>query len=144
MKAVALLLLLAFPSSVFADELKHIPKWTMMGPKACYEFQDAKKLVELDSEFDKLLEADRLWRQINANLQESLKQTNLALALEKNISAELKLNGEQLTARLMTETARANKAEAKPGIFPAWAIAGGIGIAVGVIAGIVLGVYVAK
>ena len=144
MKAVALLLLLAFPSSVFADELKHIPKWTMMGPKACYEFQDAKKLVELDSEFDKLLEADRLWRQINANLQESLKQTNLALALEKNISAELKLNGEQLTARLMTETARANKAEARPGPFPAWAIAGAVGIGVGVIAGIILGVYVAK
>jgi len=143
-KAVALLLLLAFPSSVFADELKHIPKWTMVGPKACYEFQDAKKLVELDSEFDKLLEADRLWRQITANLEESGKQTTIALTAEKNISAALKFNGEQLTARLMTETARANKAEAKPGIFPAWAIAGGIGIAVGVIAGIVLGVYVAK
>ena len=144
MKPTALLLSILLPLQGFADELKHIPKWTMVGPKACYEFQDAKKLVELDSEFDKLLEADRLWRQITADLEESGKQANLALALEKNISAELKLNGEGLTARLMTETARANKAEAKPGIFPAWAIAGGIGIAVGVIAGIVLGVYVAK
>jgi len=143
MRPTALLLSILLPLQAFA-ELKHIPAWTMVGPKACYEFDQAKKLVEIDSEFDKLLEADRLWRQINANLQESLKQTSIALALEKNISAELKLNGEGLTARLMTETARANKAEAKPGIFPAWAIAGGIGIAVGVIAGVVLGVYVAK
>ena len=144
MKPTALLLSILLPLQGFADELKHIPKWTMVGPKACYEFQDAKKLVELDSEFDKLLEADRLWRQITADLEESGKQANLALALEKNIAAALKLNGEQLTARLMTETARANKAEARSGPFPAWAIAGAVGIGVGVIAGIILGVYVAK
>ena len=144
MKAVALVLLLVFPSSVLADELKYVPKWTMVGSRACYEFDQAKKLVEIDSQLEMLLQKDLQWRGITKDLQEGVVQLNVALAAEKNIAAALKLNGEQLTARLMDETARANKAEARSGPFPAWAIAGGIGIGVGVIAGIILGVYVAK
>jgi len=143
-KAVALVLLLVFPSSVLADELKYVPKWTMVGSRACYEFDQAKKLVEIDSQLEMLLQKDLQWRGITKDLQEGVVQLNVALAAEKNIAAALKLNGEQLTARLMDETARANKAEARSGPFPAWAIAGGIGIGVGVIAGIILGVYVAK
>jgi hypothetical protein len=144
MKIIASLLCVLLPLNAFADELKHIPKWTMVGPKACYEFDKAKKLVELDLQFEQLLQADRLWRQINGNLEESSRQLNLALTAEKHAAGLLKENGEKLTAKLMLETERANMAEVKPGPFPAWAIGAGVGLGVGIIAGIILGVYVAK
>jgi hypothetical protein len=137
------LLLVVFPSTALA-ELKHIPAWKMCGEKACYEFEDAKKLLVLDADLEALIQKQPLWEQQVKDLREGAKQLDLALAAEKSANSTLQTTNSKLNEALVKETTRANKAEAKPGPFPAWAIAGGVGLAVGVIAGVVLGVYVAK
>ena len=143
MKALStlLVLLLAFPASA---ELKHIPPWKMCGDKACYEFEDAKKLLVLDADLEALIQKDKLWTKLQFDLEESVKQTNLALAAEKRIHVTLLARNTELESSLLKETERANKAEAKPGPFPGWLIGAGIGVGVGIVAGILLGVYVAK
>jgi hypothetical protein len=137
-------MLLVFPSSVLADELKYIPKWKMCGEKACYEFVDAQKLLILDAELDKLYKAAKLHEALEIDLRKAAKDFEDALTSEKAANGTLKTSNDILNKKLVEETTRANRAEAKPGPFPAWAIAGGVGLAVGVIAGIILGVYVAK
>jgi len=124
--------------------MKHVPPWTMVGTRACYEFQDAKKLLVLDADLEALIKKDLEWAALTKNLQDGAVQLNLALTAEKNANGTLKTNNDKLVADLLKETKRANDAEAKPGAFPAWAIAGGIGLGVGVVAGVILGVYVAK
>lgn len=143
MRTTAFVLAVLMSSNAMAD-MTHVPKWTMVGGKACYEFQDAQKLVIIDADLETLIQKDKTWAELTKNLQEANKQTQIALTAEKNANITLKNNIDSLAARLMEETARANKAEAKPGMFPAWAIGAGVGLLVGVIAGILLGVYAAK
>jgi septum formation inhibitor MinC len=143
-RLIAALLLVVLPTQALADGLKHIPPWKMCGDKACYEFSDAKKLLVLDADLEALIQKEVLWEKQVKDLRESNALGSLALAAEKSANNTLKENNEKLNAMLVKETTRANKAEAKPGPFPAWVIAGGVGVAVGVVAGIVLGVYVAK
>jgi hypothetical protein len=143
-RKTALVLAVLMSTQALAEGMLHVPPWTMVNGKACYEFQDAKKLLVLDADLEAFIKKDAEWASLTQNLQESNRQLTLALTAEKRANVILKDNGEALTAELLATTARANKAEAKPGPFPAWAIAGGVGIAVGVIAGVVLGVYVAK
>lgn len=144
MKKTAAVLAVLMSTQALAEGMLHVPPWTMVNGKACYEFQDAKKLLVLDADLEAFIKKDVEWASLTKNLQDSNKQLTVALTAEKNANITLKDNSDKLTAKLLDETARANKAEAKPGPFPAWAIAGGVGIAVGVIAGIILGVYVAK
>ena len=139
----AAVLVVLMSTQAFA-EMKHIPAWKMCGEKACYEFSDAKKLLVLDADLETLIQKDLEWQKLVANLQVTILQLNLALAAEKSANNTLQESNDKLNQALIKETTRANKAEAKPGPFPAWAIAGGVGLAVGVIAGVVLGVYVAK
>lgn len=143
-RLITALLLVVLPTQAFADGLKHIPAWKMCGDKACYEFQDAKKLLVLDADLEALIQKEVLWEAQMKNLRDSNAQGSLALAAEKSINLTLAQTNETLNKMLVKETTRANKAEAKPGPFPAWLIAGGVGVAVGVVAGIILGVYVAK
>lgn len=143
MKTTAFVLAVLMSSQAMAD-MTHVPPWTMVGGKACYEFQDAQKLVILDADLESLIRKDKVWAELTKNLQESQRQMQIALTAEKNANVTLKNNGDALAAKLMDETARANKAETKPGPFPAWAYGAGVGLVVGVIAGILLGVYAAK
>ena len=142
--SIIALLVVVLPTQAFADGLKHIPAWKMCGDKACYEFQDAKKLLVLDADLEAFIQKEALWEAQMKNLRESNAQGSLALAAEKSANLTLQVSNTLLNEKLVKETTRANTAEAKPGPFPAWVIAGGVGIAVGVVAGIVLGVYVAK
>ena len=122
----------------------HVPPWTMVNGKACYEFLDAKKLLLLDSDFEALLAKDAAQGKILVELKTAAQKFQEALDAEKRANVTLAASNKDLGERLFKETVRANNAEAKPGPFPAWAIAGAVGIGVGVVAGVVLGVYVAK
>lgn len=144
MKKTALLLLLVFPSSVLADELRYIPKWSMCGEKACYDFDQAKKLLELDADLHLLLQQVKLTTGMSVDLKKATTSLQEALEAQKSATLTLQQSNTKLNEMLVKETTRANKAEAKPGPFPAWAIGAGVGIAVGVVAGVLLGVYVAK
>lgn len=143
-RLIAVLLLVVLPTQALADELRYVPKWKMCGDKACYEFDEAKKLVELDADLHLLLQQVSLTTGANVDLKKASTSLQEALEAQKSASLTLEKSNENLNKMLLKETTRANKAEAKPGPFPAWVIAGGVGIAVGVVAGIVLGVYVAK
>jgi hypothetical protein len=139
-----LLLWFVTPTVTFAEGMKHIPPWTMINGKACYEFADAKKLLLIDAGLESLIQTEQQWAALAASLKDGATQLSLALEAEKSLSATLLANNEVLNKHLLTETQRANTAEARPGAFPAWAIAGGAGLAVGIVAGVVLGVYIAK
>jgi len=140
--ALMLLLWLVVPTTALAEGMKHIPAWTMINGKACYEFSNAKKLLLIDAGLESLMQTDQQWAALTKSLKEGATQLSLALAAEKSLSATLTTNNENLSKQLFAETQRANTAEAKPGAFPAWAIAGGAGLAVGIIAGVVLGVMI--
>lgn len=137
-------MLVVFPSTALADGMKHIPPWHMCGEQACYSFTDAKKLLVLDADLEALIKKDVAWAELVKSLQEGSRQLDLALLAEKSANFTLQQSNNKLNGLLLKEATRANVAEAKPGPFPAWLIAGGVGIGVGVVAGIVLGVYVAK
>lgn len=144
MKLTSLVLIAALSSPAYADGMKHIPAWKMCGEKACYEFEDAKKLLILDADLEALIQKDLQWAALVKHLQEGAVQLTVALTAEKSANGTLQLSNNKLNEMLVREVTRANKAEAKPGPFPAWAIGAGVGIAVGVVAGVLLGVYVAK
>lgn len=144
MKTIAALLVALLPTQGLAQGMTHIPAWTMVGGKACYEFQDAKKLVQVDADLDTALKKNDQWAELTKNLQEASVELQAGLTAEKNANDLLKNNGASLASKLMAETSRANTAEAKPGMWPAWGIAAGVGLLVGAILGLVLGVYVAK
>jgi hypothetical protein len=124
--------------------LKYIPKWKMCGDKACYEFNDAWKLIALDLEIDRLTKLENKHAEIKVEHEKAVSKLKEALNAEKTACSTLQSNNERLNFLLTLETTRATAAEARPGPFPAWAIAGGVGLAVGVIAGVVLGVYVTR
>lgn len=144
MRKTAVVLVVLMSSQALAEGMLHVPPWTMVNGKACYEFQDAKKLLVLDADLEAFIKKDTEWASLTKNLQDSAKQLTVALTAEKSANFTLQTTNDKLNALLVKETTRANQAEAKPGPFPAWAIAGGVGIAVGIVAGVVLGVYIAK
>lgn len=144
MKTLSVVLVVLVSSQSLAQGMTHVPPWTMVGGKACYEFQDAKKLVTIDADLDAALKKNEQWQELIKNLQEASRQLQMALTDEKNANDLLKNNDASLASRLMNETSRANTAEAKPGMWPAWGIAAGVGLLVGLLAGIFLGVYAAK
>lgn len=137
-------LLIVASTLVHADELKYIPKWKMCGDKACYEYEDAWKLVALDAEIGRLTRAETLHREIEQAFNTAANNLREALNVEKTTSSMLQGQNEKLNALLVKETTRADLAEKRPGPFPAWAIASGVSLGVGLIVGVVLGVYVAK
>lgn len=143
MKSVAALLavLLSFPAKA---ELKYIPKWTMLEGKACYDFEEARKLVLLDAEFELLVAKDSSQAKIIEDLKARSLKFEQALAYEKAVAETQRVFTEKLNKMLLSETDRANKAEARPGMFPAWFIAGAVGLTVGFVLGVALGVYVAR
>ncbi len=144
MKTTTLLLCVLLPLNALADGMKHVPAWKMCGDKACYEFEDAKKLLVLDADFEMLIQKDLQWAVLTKNLQEASQQLQVALTAEKSVSSTLATANTKLNEMLVKEVTRANKAEARPGPFPAWLIAGSVGVGVGILVGVVLGVYVAK
>jgi hypothetical protein len=137
-------LLLGVSTPSFAEELQYVPKWKMVGQKACYEFAQASKLFEIDKQLAAFIAAAPIRDELEDELRKAAKKYKDALELEEAAAAKLKKQNEKLAADLMKETARANKESAKPGPFPAWTVGAGVGLAVGVVAGVVLGVYVAK
>ena len=139
--ALGMILLLSLPAQA---ELKFIPKWTMLDGKACYDFEDARKLLLLDSEFDLLVEKDSRHEKIVADLKARSSKLEEALAYEKAVAETQRIFSEKLNKMLLLETERANKAEARPGMFPAWFIAGAVGLTVGFVLGVALGVYITK
>jgi hypothetical protein len=117
----------------------------MIDGRACYEFDAAKKLIQVDADFDTLLKKDAITGNMLTELKESVKQYQLALDAEKSATTILTTNGKQLSTKLLAETDRANKAEAKTGLGSAWIVGGGaVLLLLGVAGGVVLGVYVSK
>lgn len=139
--ALGMILLLSLPAQA---ELKYIPKWTMLDGKACYDFEDAKKLLLLDVEFELLVEKDVRHEKIIADLKARSGKFEEALAYEKAVNETQRIFSEKLNKMLLLETERANKAEARPGMFPAWFIAGAVGLTVGFVLGVALGVYITR
>lgn len=144
-RLVAALLVVVLPLQAVADGMTHIPPWTMSGDKACYDFAGAKKLVEIDLQLEGALQELVVMAAINANLKNAAAQLQVALDQQKTTYALLETNDKKLSSDLLSETARANKAEAKSG--PSFFVLLGAGVLialVGAVAGILLGVYVAK
>jgi hypothetical protein len=143
MTRIALAILMLSPSYAQAG-MKNIPPWHMVNGQACYEFAQAKTLLILDEQLSLLIEKDEKYGKLVKVLELEVGQLHVALSAEQNIAATLQQSNDNLSASLLAETKRADKAERRAGAFPAWAIGGGVGIVVGVVGGILLGVYATK
>ena len=75
------LTLLAFTAQ--AEGLQYIPKWHMTGGEACYGFDDAKKLVELDLRIGACDERERLHLVELTQLRLALTETQEGLRLSQ-------------------------------------------------------------
>jgi hypothetical protein len=122
----------------------HVPAWTMVDGRACYEFEQARKLLILDAELTAYYARDVKWAALTQELKDAQTQLQTALDAEKDISSQREQSNVRLNKMLLEATRRADKAEGKPGPYPAWMIGVGVGLGVGVISGILIGVAVAK
>lgn len=124
--------------------MRFVPRWHMTGDEACYDFEGARKLLQIDNDYDLALrQVEALTVQVAAlkvsdgNTFASLQsaRADILFLTEKNTS---------LAARLLAETERANKAEASK--FPtAWLIGLTVGgVLLGALGGVLLGVYVGR
>lgn len=144
MKKLAALLTAVLSLNAFGQGLQYVPKWKMVNGKACYEFEDAQLLVELDLRFAQLTYSEQAFSSAIEDYKRSATNFETALKLDKSSLELLTKNNDTLAKRLLVETDRANKAEASK---PAWStlVLGGAGLVViGVIGGVLLGVAVAK
>lgn len=125
MKTTALVLLLCLPVQAFA-QMAHVPAWTMVGGKACYEFADAKALVQLDDDLSASLSREANYQIANKALHETVMQMTVAAEQQSQVVKTMTDNRDELKESLTKETTRANTAEAnKGGIGLPWIIAGG-------------------
>ena len=141
-RLVAVLLILSFPCR--AEGLKYLPKWKMVGDKACYEFEDAKKLVEADLRMDLLFAEEQAFTRAIDDYKKTSLLFQDALELERSSVKLLEKNNDELGKRLLLETERANKAESKQMPLLTTVLGGAGLLLVGLVGGVLLGVYVAK
>lgn len=137
-KLIATLLLIALPAQA---ELQHIPKWKMVGDYACYDFEQAKQLLELDARMV-------LWEEQNKKLTEAMAKLALANddlkgALETSKAEAVAWKGEadDLRGGYKTCIADKNKCQTSGMSAVAWIITGATVI---VATGFVIGFAVAK
>ena len=130
MRALIVALCLLLPASALGQALQFVPPWHMSNGEACYDFNDARKLVEIDSKlrFYSALE------QTYPKALEGLRLSNQALTFaiskkEEVIQEQTKLNTE-LTESLKTCTAQKNTCESNYTVGLGWAIGGGVAILV--------------
>lgn len=138
MKLIAALLIVSLPAHVTA-QMKHVPAWSMNGPMACYDFQDAKKLVEIDSQLEMFIQRDMAWGLQVQDLKSAVLGLTSALDNEKAAKNELSIDVDALNKQLIAEVTRANNAEAKKMPSLGWLFAGvGALVVVGAVVGILL------
>lgn len=138
-RAIALLLLLAFPAS--ASGMDHLPAWKVIENKACYTFDEAKQLAEMDSKLSEcsqvrtlLEEHQALQFQGQAALEAALETLKLELAGMTEYSEELFVQLD--TCITNKHTAQVQAAQTGLG----WYVAGGLAL---VLVGGVLGAWIA-
>ena len=132
-KLIALFLLSSFAANADPLNLKFVPKWYMTGNEACYNFDDAKKLVALDLQ----IQNDQ---DLCAALQTSTDDYKGALALRQQQITGLETENKRLSNSLVQAIKDKNTAEGKVGGTPTeWLVIGGAGA---VILGVVIGAYV--
>lgn len=141
MRVLTIVLAVLLPVTTMAQEtqpLQFVPAWHMANGQACYTFEEAKKLLEIDSKL-KLCQIEEeetpkviaKLRLANIQLGEASQKKDVALA-ERD--AQVK----QLTDDLKACTKEKNDCKAKwtPGV--GWAIAGGVSF---VLIGVLIGFF---
>lgn len=144
MKKTAVILALILSLNASAEGLKHIPRWHMVGEKACYDFRDAQTLLVLDSQLEMFMRKDAVWHAMLVDFRIGVDSLNKAFDAQERVKATLLLENDGLGKRLMAETARANKAEVQRADVPLLIGLGSGLFVLGVLGGILLGVYVSK
>jgi hypothetical protein len=135
------ILLILFARNVFADGLQYIPKWSMTGDQACYSFDDAKKLVELDSKLQLCVAEETKYPALIDELKLSNQQLQLAIEdADKNYLLQ-KMEVSTLSSQLITARADLIKAQSTKSVGFGWAIAGALAL---IIIGGATGFYIAK
>lgn len=140
MRALALVLAVLLPFNALADGLKHVPAWKLIDGRACYEFADAKKLVLLDADYEKLFQTDLLNTQKFTELDAVIAGLNVSLAAKSHAITIMQEDEKTLNAKLLEATQRANKAEANQMPDPGWLVAVAVVLAAaGVVGGVLIG-----
>jgi hypothetical protein len=146
-RAIACVLILAFPSAVFAEDERLIPAWQeclVDGQRyACFDLEDTRALLVLETKA-------RSWQRQIGFLREQRDSLTLIVNIKedqiKDLNSTLELyvkRNEELTNQLLEEIEKKNeyKAKAESSPFLPWLI-GGLVLALGAAFG--AGIYVAK
>lgn len=137
MKRLVTLVLVLAASSAYADSLKYVPKWRMVGDLACYGLEDAKKLAALDADVIACVEKERLFKaDIEALQQENMRMRTALESAVREAGMWQATATEQQAAynRCVAQKTDCQVKQDTPS--PAWFIAGalvilGTGLAVG-------------
>jgi hypothetical protein len=133
--------LLLFAHAAYADGMAYVPQWQMNGGYACYNFDQAKTLVTLDSKLQLCAQEETTYPAMVNNLK--LANTDLQTALDKS-NQNASLWQTQATATQKSLVACEDnliKAQDTRSIGFGWAVAGALAL---VIVGGAVGFYVAK
>jgi hypothetical protein len=134
-------LLLLFARNVLADGLMYIPKWKMVGDAACYDFDQAKTLMILDSRLQLCAAVEDAYPKEVSSLKLANVQLQLALDnADKNAKLWETQNGATKTDLVQCRT-DLDKAQSTKSIGMGWALAG---VVAAILGGVLLGVYVIK
>lgn len=107
-----------------ADGLQVLPKWHLVGDEACYSFEDAKRLFELDGKLVACVtEEETVSLLLEANDHLTIANDKLTLAVQKSEEARTKV-----VADLKTCIDEKHKAMADSGASVAWPILAGVGL----------------
>lgn len=124
-------------STATAQGLQAIPKWTFTGSQACYDFDSAKKLIELDSELVLCRETIPKLRLTETQLQLALIELTTALDARDTANKLLLTEVNKCFDEKKDLVKQLHEAETQQFDMTISFITGGVGIVVGVILGLV-------
>lgn len=136
MKKLFTISVLLMFSTAQAQGLQVIPKWTFTGSQACYGFDDAKKLVELDSELVLCREEGPKLRLVETQLRIAIDELNTALTARNEQNTILTTEVNKCFDDKKDLVRRVHEAEARESTLTTPLLAGGIGLAVGILLGL--------
>jgi hypothetical protein len=129
-----LVLLTAFTSH--AEGLQYVPKWHMYNNEACYAFDDAKKLVEIDLHLANCEKRSQLQLIEIQELKGALTQTQEELRLSKLETTNWQKQSEEFENEYRKKIIELKESEVKRYSNTTYYVVGGIVIFVG---GVVIG-----
>jgi hypothetical protein len=136
---ISFLLLLLSGFTSHAEGLQYVPKWHMYNNEACYAFDDAKKLLEVDLQLTNCEKRTELQLVQIQELKVALTETQEALRLSKLETVNWQKQSEEFENEYRKKIIELKESEVKRYSNTSYYVIGGVVVFVG---GVVVGLLV--